>query len=158
MLFATALSVVAASGFYRASLEYFIANKTEEKATAMQLVDAFVSNYSRLRNDLGAAHAPVPATFRARSIELFNHERGEQHALRIRWIGREGKAIATPPSDPDMARTIESFVGQTDPQPASRLLTDRRRAGVSHGLPVDRPRGELRQLPQQPAARAVLGA
>ena len=123
MLFATALSAVAAAGFYRASLQSFVANKTDEKATAMQLVDAFVSNYSNLRHDLGAAKAPVPATFRARSIELFNRARGERGALRVRWIGREGRAVATPPADAEMARVIESFVGTKDPVPVSQFLT-----------------------------------
>jgi hypothetical protein len=36
LLFAAALSVVAATGFYRTSLASFIANKTDEKATAMK--------------------------------------------------------------------------------------------------------------------------
>jgi signal transduction histidine kinase len=89
----------------------------------MQLVDAFVNNYSRLRHDLGAETAPVPATFRARSIERFNTERGANSALRVRWIGRTDRAIATPPADPEMARTIESFVGKTDPTPVSQFLT-----------------------------------
>ncbi|HEY1798519.1 MAG TPA: hypothetical protein VGG57_20565 [Stellaceae bacterium] len=43
LLFAAALSVVAATGFYRTSLASFVANKTDEEATAMQLVDAFVN-------------------------------------------------------------------------------------------------------------------
>ncbi|HEX3885579.1 MAG TPA: ATP-binding protein [Stellaceae bacterium] len=123
MLFAAMLSLVAGAGFYQASMGSFVANKTDEKTTALQLVDAFVSNYSRLLHDLGAQNAPVPATFRARSIERFNTERGAQNALRVRWIGRAERAIATPPADPEMARTIESFVGKTDPAPVAQFLT-----------------------------------
>jgi signal transduction histidine kinase len=122
LLFAALLSAAAAYGFYQASLRSFIANKTDEKGTAMQLVDAFVSNYSELRKQLDAGRAPVPATFRAHSIEMFNRDRGTQSELQIRWIGREGRAVATPPSDPAMAQVIESFVGKPDPVPLSQFL------------------------------------
>ena len=123
VVFATALAVVAGYGFYQASLQAFIANKTDEKATALQLVDAFVSNYSNLRNDLDADRAPVPATFRAHSIALFNGARGAQNAMRVQWIGRAGRSIATPPSDAHMAGVIESFVGKPSPMPVSGFVT-----------------------------------
>jgi signal transduction histidine kinase len=123
LLFAAALSVVAATGFYRASLASFIANKTDEKATAMQLVDAFVNYYSNLRADFHGSDVPVPATFRARGVEMFNQGRDERTALRVSASGREGKWIATPPSDPAMAQVTESFVGQKDPAPVSQFLS-----------------------------------
>jgi signal transduction histidine kinase len=123
LAFAAVLSVVAAYVFYEASLRSFVANKTDEKGTALQLVDAFVSQYSNLRRDLSAQKAPVPATFRAHSIELFNQMRGASNVLRVRWIGREGRAIATPPADAQMAATIESFVGKPEPLPVSAFLT-----------------------------------
>src|ERR1700686_1407060 len=99
VLFATALAVVAGEGFYQASLQTFVENKTDEKATALQLVDAFVSNYSTLRKELDADRAPVPATFRAHSIALFNRARGAENAMRVQWIGRPGRTIATPPPE-----------------------------------------------------------
>ena len=123
LLFAATLSAVAAYGFYEASLHSFIANKTDEKGTAMQLVDAFVSDYSDLRHEFEASQAPVPATFRAHAIERFNRKRGTESVLWVRWIGREGRAVATPPSDPAMAQVIESFVGKSDPVPVSQFLT-----------------------------------
>ncbi len=123
LLFAAALSVVAATGFYRISLASFIANKTDEKATAMQLVDAFVNYYSNLRADFHAKDVPVPATFRARGIEMFNQGRDERTALRVSASGRDGRWIATPPSDPAMAQVIESFVEQKDPAPVSQFLS-----------------------------------
>src|SRR5581483_8831979 len=112
-----------ATGFYRVSLASFIANKTDEKATAMQLVDAFVNYYSNLRGDFHAKDVPVPATFRARGIEMFNQGRDERTALSVRASGRDGRWIATPPSDPAMAQVIESFVGQKDPAPVSQFLS-----------------------------------
>jgi signal transduction histidine kinase len=123
LLFSAALSFVAAYGFYQTSVRSFVANKTDEMATAVQLVDAFVTNYSTVRRELGGAQAPVPSTFRARSIERFNEARNNKAALRLRAIGREGKAIATGPSDPIMASTIETFVGRTDPAPVLQFLT-----------------------------------
>jgi signal transduction histidine kinase len=122
VVFAAALAVAAGYGFYQASLQAFVANKTDEKATALQLVDAFVSNYSNLRSELDADRAPVPATFRAHSIAQFNRARGAGNDLRVRWIGREGRSIATPPSDAHMAAVIESFVGKPNPEPVSRFV------------------------------------
>jgi signal transduction histidine kinase len=123
LLFSAALAFVAAYGFYQVSVRSFVANKSDEKATAMELVDAFVRNYSNVRHEFGADSAPVPSTFRARSIELFNKARDDEGALRLRWIGRAGMAIATPPSDSELARIIESFVGQRDPLPVMQFLT-----------------------------------
>ena len=123
LLFSAAFSFVAAYGFYQASVRSFVANKTDEKTTAMQLVDAFVTNYSDLRLRLNGGTAPVPATFRAHSIERFNQSRGGEKVLRLQWIGREGKSIATPPTDDEMARIIESFVDQLQPVPVLQFLT-----------------------------------
>jgi signal transduction histidine kinase len=122
LLFSAALSFVAAYGFYQVSLRAFVANKSDETTTAMQLVDAFVTNYSTVRHQMRKNDAPVPATFRAHSIELFNKARDPGSALRLRWIGREGKAIVTGPSDTAMAATIESFVGKADPLPVLQFL------------------------------------
>ncbi|MBV8494189.1 MAG: DUF3365 domain-containing protein [Alphaproteobacteria bacterium] len=122
LTFAVLLAVIAGCGFYKVSLDAYVANKTDEKGTALELVDAFVSNYSNLRLQFDGDGAPVPATFRAHSIELFNQNRSASNALRLRWIGRAGRAIATPPFDPKMAATIESFVGRSDPAPVSQFI------------------------------------
>ncbi len=110
LLFATLLAGFAGYAFYLAMLWSFVESKTAEKGAALQLVDAFVSEYSNLRKELGADRAPVPATFRAHSIELFNQARDSENTLRLRWVGRQGLAIATPPLDRPMADMIESFV------------------------------------------------
>ena len=123
LTFAAMLAGIAGYGFYQVSLDAYVANKTDEKGTALELVDAFVSNYSNLRMQFGVDSAPVPATFRAHSIELFNRTRGAGDALKLRWIGRAGRAIATPPTDVAMAATIESFVDRADPSPVSQFVT-----------------------------------
>src|SRR4051794_40933299 len=74
-LFCAVLSAGVGYGTYYLALTAYIADKGEEKKTALQLVDAFVTNYADLRKRLGGDEAPVPATFRAHSIDLFNHSR-----------------------------------------------------------------------------------
>jgi len=121
--FCTALSAGLAYGFYRQSLVSFTASKSEEKITALQLVDAFVTNYSSLRAQLGADAAPVPATFRAHSIEIFNQARDGSKVLRLRWVGRPDRFIKTPPADAAMADAIEAFARATDPKPWAGFLS-----------------------------------
>jgi signal transduction histidine kinase len=123
LLFAAALAFATAFGFYQASLKSFVASKIDEEGTAIQLVDAFVTNYSNVRQELGSDGAPVPATFRAHAIELFNQARGAESTLRLRMVGREGQSIATPPTDPAMAQAVEQFVGKPNPMPVSQLLS-----------------------------------
>jgi signal transduction histidine kinase len=123
LLFSAALAFVAAYGFYQVSLRSYVANKTDEKATAEQLVDAFVTTYSKVIAQDAVSGAPVPATFRAHAIERFNKSHDGDNSLRLSFIGREGRSIVTPPSDTAMADIIESFVGQPQPQPIAQLLT-----------------------------------
>ncbi len=121
-VFAAAFAAGLGYAVYGMSLRAYTADKGEEEATALQLVDAFVTNYSDLRGSFARADAPVPASFRAHSIELFNRMRDADATLRMRWVGRIGRAIATPPADADMAATIEALAGEADPKPVSRLI------------------------------------
>jgi diguanylate cyclase (GGDEF)-like protein/PAS domain S-box-containing protein len=105
-------------GFHASSLAWFKKHKSDEKIIALRLVDAFVTDYSALRNKLGS-DAPVPATFRAHAIDAFNKQQGGQEEFRLRWIGREGRQIATPPADAKMAATLEAFAAMSDPKPQS---------------------------------------
>jgi methyl-accepting chemotaxis protein len=116
------ISAAVASYFYAISLQTFIAQKVEEKATTLQLVDAFVTIYSRLRSKFGQ-DAPVPATFRAHSIETFNKQLGPNRTFILHWVGRQGRQITTPPMDAEMARTIEAFATTADRGPKSALMT-----------------------------------
>jgi len=121
-VFAAAFAAGLGYAVYGMSLRAYTADKGEEQATALQLVDAFVTNYSELRGRFAAADAPVPASFRAHSIELFNRMRGADETLRMRWVGRSGRAIATPPADADMAAIIETLAGEAEAKPVSRLI------------------------------------
>jgi diguanylate cyclase (GGDEF)-like protein/PAS domain S-box-containing protein len=117
-----ALSAAVGCELYSSSLNQFVEHKSEEKKTALRLVDAFVTNYSAIRSQFGLS-APVPSTFRAHSIEEFNAQRGAEDIFRLRWVGRPGREIKTAPADAEMARTIEAFTSQKDPKSKSEFLT-----------------------------------
>jgi diguanylate cyclase (GGDEF)-like protein/PAS domain S-box-containing protein len=117
-----ALSAIVGAGFYTVSLNWFVEHKSEEKVTALRLVDAFVTTYSSIRSQLGA-NAPVPATFRAHSLDGFNKQRDGDDVFRLRWVGRPGREIKTSPADPEMAKTIEAFAAEADPKPKSEFLS-----------------------------------
>jgi PAS domain S-box-containing protein len=121
--FCLLLSAGVGYGTYALGLSWYTANKSEEKITALQLVDAFVTNYSDLRSRFGGDAAPVPASFRAHSIELFNQMRDADDGLRLLWVGRPDRAIATPPADPAMAETIEAFAREPNPKAVSSFIT-----------------------------------
>jgi diguanylate cyclase (GGDEF)-like protein/PAS domain S-box-containing protein len=124
MLYLALCALLAASvgwGFYYSSLSWFKQHKSQEEVTALRLVDAFVANYSSVRKQFGG-DAPVPATFRAHSIDAFNARSGGGDNFHLRWVGRAGRQIATPPSDDEMARAIEEFAAAPTPKPESGLL------------------------------------
>src|SRR5882757_3941220 len=115
------LSVTVACGFYYFSLDWFKEHKSREKIIALQLVDAFVTNYSAIRSQFGQS-APVPASFRAHAIEAFNKQNGDNSDFHLASVGRPGREILTPPTDVRMAQTIEAFAATPNPKPESELL------------------------------------
>jgi len=116
-----ALSVAVGYGFYYFSLNWFKEHKSREKIVALQLVDAFVTNYSAIRSQFGQG-APVPASFRAHAIEAFNKRNGDNSDFRLASVGRPGREIVTPPTDAQMAQAIEAFAATPDPKPISEML------------------------------------
>jgi signal transduction histidine kinase/DNA-binding response OmpR family regulator len=122
LAFCAVLSAAIGLGLYYSNLHWFKAYKGQEKTTALQLVDAFVTNYASVRSQFGG-NVPVPATFRAHSIDRFNKQSGLKGEFLLRWVGRTGREIATPPADPQMADTVEAFAGQTAPQPQSDFVS-----------------------------------
>jgi PAS domain S-box-containing protein len=115
------VSVVLGIGFYHLNFKTFEQNKGEEKLTAVQLVEAFVSEYSdervRLPND-----AEVPATFRAHAIERFNRKTDATNSVAIRWVGMPGRQIATPPTDAALAATLEALAAAGSAKPVTSFV------------------------------------
>src|SRR6202048_797295 len=116
-----ALSVTVGYGFYHFSLNWFKEHKSDEKIIALQLVDAFVTNYSAIQSQIGQG-APVPASFRAHAIEAFNKQNGDNSDFRLASVGRPGREILTAPTDVQMARTIEAFAATPNTKQVSELL------------------------------------
>jgi diguanylate cyclase (GGDEF)-like protein/PAS domain S-box-containing protein len=116
-----ALSVAVGYGFYYFSLNWFEHQKSAEKVIALQLVDAFVTDYSAIRSQFGQ-DAPVPASFRAHAIEAFNKQNGDNSDFRLRSVGLPGREISTPPTDARMAATVAAFAAMPRPKPVSELL------------------------------------
>jgi signal transduction histidine kinase len=122
VLFCAVFSLGIGGAFYETNLRSYKTSKGEEKITALQLVDAFVAQYAKVRGDLANDRSPVPATFRAHAIELFNHARDRDSTLRLDLVGRPGRAIATPPRDPEMAAAVEAFAHTANPQPRTEFI------------------------------------
>ncbi len=122
LAFSALVSTSVGYGFYSSSVRWFQEHKSEEKSTALRLVDAFVDSYSSYRAKFGP-DAPVPATFRAHSLDLFRKAAGGADDLSISWVGRVNRSITAPPTDADMAHTIESFAGRTNPKASTQLLS-----------------------------------
>ncbi len=119
------LSAAIGVGFYYSNLHWFAIDKTEEKLTALQLVDAFIAEYTDARaqfNGAGTAGAPVPASFRAHAIERFNGMRLGTDKLHLAMVGTPGREILTPPSDDSMVRAIRDFQGEARPEPQTLWL------------------------------------
>jgi signal transduction histidine kinase len=116
------LSVAVGYGFYHSNLGWFRINKGEEKTSALQLVNAFVTTYSDVRKQYLSGSAPVPATYRAHAIDKFNEARGTNGMLRLSMVGIPGREIVTPPSDEAVADTIREFLAQANPQPRTGFL------------------------------------
>ncbi len=109
LCFSAVLALGVGYGVYQFSLSAFTTSKSEETITALQLTDAFVNTYANERSKFGATEAPVPATFRAHSIELFNKARQGDDVLRLVLVGRSGREIKTAPLDDQMADAAEAF-------------------------------------------------
>src|ERR1700723_2377426 len=102
------LSVAVGCGFYYFSLNWFKEHKSSEKITALQLVDAFVTNYSALRSH-SRNGAPVTASFRAHAIEAFKRQNGQNPEFRLVWVGGPGRQLLTAPSNKKMAEAVDAF-------------------------------------------------
>ena len=116
-----ALSVGVGCGYYYLSLNWFMQHKSSEKITALQLVDAFVTNYSAVRSQFGDT-APVPASFRAHAIAAFNKQNRDNSEFHLASVGRPGREIVTAPTDARMAEVIEKLANSSNPKPVSEML------------------------------------
>lgn len=106
---AAALAAAAGYGYYQSGVSSFIARKSEEKQTVLQLVGAFVSTYAANRVSVEGVDMPVPATFRAHALQAFNQTRDRATTLNVEMPGVPGLVIATQPAEASIAATIEAM-------------------------------------------------
>ncbi len=119
IVFCAALSALIGIAFFNSSVNSFKKDVGAEKLTVMRLVEAFVATYAGLRTSLGADTAPVPAIFRAHSIEDFNKTRDRENALRLAWVGIPGKEIRVAPADEHSAQVILDLARSSRPMPVT---------------------------------------
>ena len=117
------MSVAVGIGTYNLGLHWFAVNKGEEKVTAAQLVDAFVTVYTKTRGQFMTQDAPVPSSFRAQAVDQFNQKRDLDDVLRLRWVGPPEREIATAPADAQVIATIDGFVHEAKPKPVTQFVT-----------------------------------
>jgi signal transduction histidine kinase len=124
LLLALALltSIAGGAALYRSNIHWFQTNKAEEAETALRLVEAMVSNYTDIRAVMLGDEGPVPAAFRAHSIERFNAARDSRHQLSMDWLGIPGREIATAPRDAPTAAAILRAAATSQTQPRSGWL------------------------------------
>jgi signal transduction histidine kinase len=122
LIASAALAFIIGIGFHRSTVRWFEISKGEENATLLDLVDAFVASYSDVHGGHITQDIVVPATFRARSLALFNHRR-EGSTGRLVAVGVPDRQIGTPPSDEHMAETIKRFAAMPAPKAETLFLT-----------------------------------
>lgn len=120
-LLCAVLSAAVGYGFYSSNLSWFKINKGEEKTSALQLVNAFVTTYSDVRGHFLSGDAPVPASFRAHAIDKFNQSSTSDATLRLSMVGVRGREIVTPPADETTAAAIDAFLAEAAPVPVTQL-------------------------------------
>ncbi|MEQ8817259.1 MAG: ATP-binding protein [Thalassobaculum sp.] len=118
----TGLAVMLAVASYRLSVHWFETNKFEEKVTALQLVDAFVADYTDIRGRMLGDQAPVPATFRAHALTRFNRSREDDRVLHLDWLGVPGREIRTAPRDAATAEAILEAARTGNAEPRSQWI------------------------------------
>lgn len=123
LCFCQLLAAAIGFGFYASNLSWFKEHKSEEKITALQLVDAFVNEYAAVRAQLSAGQAPVPATFRAEAIAGFAKDHAADGTFDLSLVGVPGRAIKTAPLDANMADTIGSLAMTAAPKPVTQVVS-----------------------------------
>lgn len=82
--------------YYKNGIETFQERTTEEKNTILDLVGAFITSYGDLKNKSDNREnqsLPVPATFRANALEVFNKTRIDGRATKVEMVGVPGLAV-----------------------------------------------------------------
>jgi signal transduction histidine kinase len=106
------------NGYLRAA---FVERSGAEAASALELVDAFVTTYAAERDRM-ASDASVPATFRAHALARFAAV-GHSSSLRVAMVGMPGREIVTKAGDAQLADELQRLDAAGETAPVTRLAT-----------------------------------
>ena len=98
--------------YYKNGVETFQERTTEEKNTILDLIGAFISSYGDLKNKSSNREnpsLPVPATFRANALEIFNKTRIGRGATEVEMVGIPGLAIKNAPKGENAIQMIKEM-------------------------------------------------
>ncbi|MBM3525335.1 MAG: DUF3365 domain-containing protein, partial [Alphaproteobacteria bacterium] len=115
------VALAVSSGLNRYLVDAFVAQSSREKATALELIGAFVDTYAANLEAIGNSTAPVPATFRAHALSRFSAGRAAADRLGVVMVGMPGREIATPPSDDELTAVLLDFVRSGVVSPVTTL-------------------------------------
>lgn len=116
------LSVGVGIGFQHLAVEQYKSNRLAEKATILAVVDAFFSTYSQFRSSSKNPELPVPATFRAHALDLFNKNRKGKDPIRLKMVGFPGREIETKATDDNMREMMRQFASNGTTEAVVSLL------------------------------------
>lgn len=105
-------------GYYLSARHAFERSAKAEQQTVLQLIDAYVGEYSVHQT----SDMPVPATFSRSAMQALAASRGNSEAMRIVWAGLPDRYITTPPPDADAARHLSMMARQATPKPRTRFV------------------------------------
>lgn len=117
------VSVLAGFGFKHVMIDQYKASRLAEKATVLSLVDAFFANYALVQSGSDDAALPVPATFRAKTLEQFNRTRHDGETLHLNMVGFPNREIRTKATDDHMREAMRGFETNGEDATVNDLVT-----------------------------------
>ena len=109
-------------GYQYLAVSQYKSNRLAEKETVLAVVDAFFSTYSSIRGESDNSALPVPATFRAHTLETFNANRKSEDNLSLSMVGFPGREIRTLATDTDMRDVMFRFANEGSSEAVVSLL------------------------------------
>ena len=106
------ISSIAAFSYYQYSQGSYILRKTEEKATILQLITAFVSTYGEHRIQDNTYNMAVPAEFRALALNSFNSARDGKELIHAEMVGVPGLEIKNAAKDSHSTQVIQKMISE----------------------------------------------
>jgi signal transduction histidine kinase len=122
-------------GVHRYLVNAFVSQSGAEAATALELVDAFVTTYAGERERADARTASVPATFRAHALARFAEGNEAPSRLRVAMVGMPNREIVTKAGDAHLTAELLRLEAIDATAAATSLATVEGRRVLRTALP-----------------------